>query len=269
MRNSLFNCLTIMVVAFVAITSCKPPQKQNINYLTDKRDSSHTLILQNYDTKIRPGDKLAVAVSALNPTAAQIYNPAPVASGSGSAAGAAGGASGGNVTVDMNGFVLYPQLGMIKAAGLTRNEFRDTLLRRLSGYLADPVVSVDFANFKITMLGAVNHQGTVPVPDGHITILEALGQAGDVSVDAQRDSVLVVREVNGKREFGVVNLLSNEMFKSPYYTLQQNDVVYVPLNRKKALISEKDDRRANIQTITSVASVAATLLVLLINIFKK
>jgi len=221
-----------------------------MNLLTDKRDSTHNRIWQDYDSKIQPGDKLTIGVLALNQASVQ-----PYALGSNGAPGV--------VTVENDGQILYPQLGFIKAAGLTRHELKDVLLAKLKVYLKDPVVTVEFSNFKVTMLGEVKNQGVINVPDGKISILEAIAQSGDLTLDGRRDSILVIRETNGKREFGNINLHSNEVFKSPYFILQQNDVIYVPMVKSKANVSTKESKGVQISTIYTIVGILSTLTILI------
>ncbi len=247
---------TVIICGLISIfTACKT-SKVNQNYFSsDKRDSSHNRIWQSYDSKIQTGDKLLISVSALNPASAQIYSLAP----NGSA---------GAVTVDATGNILYPQLGSIKAAGFTRNELRDIILSKLATYLKDPTVSVEFANFKVTVLGEVEKQGQILIADGKLTILEALGHSGDITEFGRRDSILIVREKDGVREFGHVNLLSNDVFKSPYFSLRQNDVIYVPMVKSKAYVSDKEQKPFNFTTISSILGIVTTVAFLIINIVR-
>lgn len=255
------SLLFFLFVAFMAcFTACKTPK--NINYFSsDKRDSSFDRMIQNYEARIQPGDRLSIYVTALNAESAKPYN---LSSGTGTAVLA----QNQGISVDPSGKILYPQLGFIHAAGLTRNELRDTLLTRLTPFLTDPVVTVDFMNFKITVLGEVTKQGVISVPDGSINILQALGQAGDIPITGKRDSVMVIRESGGKREFGYINLLSNQTFKSPYYFLQQNDIVYVPMNNKKIQTDADQTFIRNLSVVTSVLAVLSTFGLLILNISK-
>lgn len=258
MKKSVLLSAVLLSMLAICFTACKTPK--NINYFSaDKRDSSMSRILQNYEAKIQPGDRLSIYVTALNAESTKPYN---LSSGTGTAVLA----QNQGISVDPSGKILYPQLGFIHVAGLTRNELRDTLLQRLSPFLTDPVVTVDFMNFKITILGEVGKQGVISVPDGSITILQALGQAGDIPISGKRDSVMVIRESGGKREFGYLNLLSNETFKSPYYNLQQNDVVYVPMNNRKIQSETDQTFIRNISVITSVLAVVSTLGLLILNL---
>jgi polysaccharide biosynthesis/export protein len=246
------------LIVIALFTACKPSQK-NLNYLADKRDSTHSRIWESYETRIQPGDKLSIFVTALNPESAKPYNFVSLSTAGGSPQG---------ITVDQQGRILYPQLGFIKAAGLTKSELRDTLLGRLKTYLTDPVATVEFIDSKITILGEVNKQGPLLINDRRVTILEALGQAGDITTTGRRDSVLVIREAGGKREFGYINLLSNDLFKSPYFLLQQNDVVYVQMNDKRLRSETEEKFVRNLSLVTSVLAVLSTLGILILNITK-
>lgn len=259
-KSILFSIVTLGLI--LSFTACKTP-KMNLNYFSaDKRDSSYNRIWQKYESRIQPGDKLSIYVTALNAESAKPYN---LSAGTGTAVLA----QNQGISVDPEGRILYPQLGFIKVTGLTKDELRDTLLNRLKVYLTDPVVTVDFLNFKITVLGEVTRQGPILVPNGSITLLEALGQAGDIASTGRRDSVLIIREVGNKREFGYVNLLSNETFKSPYFALQQNDVIYVQMNDKKTKLESNETFSKNLQITTTVVTVISTLTLLILNLAKK
>jgi polysaccharide biosynthesis/export protein len=250
--------VTVVIAILVLFSSCGPSKKINQNYLSaDRPDSTHTRIWQSYEAKIQPGDRLSINVTALNPASAQIYNLSGGAS-----------APGQGYSVDQKGNILFPQFGFIHVAGYTKDELRDTMIGRLVNYLKDPVVVVEFANMKVTVLGEVGRQGPIVLNDGKINILEALGQAGDITISGRRDSVLVIREEDNKRQFGYVNLLSNEAFKSPYFILQQNDVVVVPMNNRKA--SQKDEQNFAERAFPYLSALTSlgTLILIISNLFR-
>jgi polysaccharide export outer membrane protein len=249
------------IVVTVLFTACTPQKHIDLNYLSrDKTDTSKNIVWQNYEARIQPGDKLSIYVTALNTESAQLYN---LATGTGTAVQA----QGQGYAVDPEGNILFPQLGFIHVAGETKIDVRDTLLSRLKQYLKDPVVVVDFMNLKVTVLGEVPRQGPININDGKITIFQALGQAGDINLTGRRDSVVVIREKNGIREFGYLNLLSNHVFTSPYFVLQQNDVVYVPMTKAKAALSE-EKKVLNFSNIATAVSLLTSLTFLIINITK-
>jgi len=145
-----------------------------------------------------------------------------------------------NYRVDENGNINFPVLGPIRVAGLTLSDTRDTLNRKLKTYLKDPIVNLRLLNFRITVLGEVARPGAYTVPNERVNVLDAIGMAGDLGNYGRRDNILVIREQNGKRQFGHLNLKSRDIFTSPYFYLQQNDIVYVePLEQKTTTIGSK------------------------------
>lgn len=132
--------------------------------------------------------------------------------------------------VDHNGEIDFPILGKIKLEGLSRLEATQLLKTRLADYIINPGVNITFANFKITVLGEVNKPGTYNLSQERVTILEALGLAGDMTIKGVRNNVLLVREKNGEKEMHRLNLLSDSIVNSPYYYLAQNDVIYIEPN---------------------------------------
>jgi polysaccharide biosynthesis/export protein len=245
---------TVIIVTIIVFLSISCSTQKNLNYLSYyPQDSSHTYIQQSFEVPVQVGDQLAIVVSALNAKSAEPYN-------------LPGGTKG--VTVEQDGKILYPQLGSIKVEGLTRSQLRDLLLNRLKTYLTDPVVSVEFINFKITVLGEVGHPGALGSGDGRMNILEAIAQSGDLTQYAKKYPVMVIRENKGRREFGYVNLLSNSIFSSPYYRLQQNDIVFVQhVENKPTYNSEMSLRR--LTYITTVLSILTTITFLILNFIRK
>lgn len=129
--------------------------------------------------------------------------------------------------VESDGTIKLPYVGKVIAEGLTRVELEEKLRVLFSDYTKDPIVNVRFMNYKVTVMGEVTRPGTFLLPNERITILEAIGMAGDLTVMGKRSEVLILREKNGVREIGRVNLLSRDILTSPYFYLETNDVVYV------------------------------------------
>jgi polysaccharide export outer membrane protein len=138
--------------------------------------------------------------------------------------------------VSNGGTIEFPVLGTIKAAGLTKEQLKETITKKLvdQKLLTDPIVTVRFLNFRVTVLGEVNHPGELSVPSEKISLLEAIGLAGDLTIYARRDNVLVIREnENGDKEIKRIDLNSKELLSSPYYYLRSNDIVYVEPNKAR------------------------------------
>jgi len=141
--------------------------------------------------------------------------------------------------VDSKGNVEMPVLGPIKVAGLTTRVARDTIKKRLESYLEAPSVFIRFLNYKVTVLGEVARPSSFTIPNERVTIPEAIGMAGDLTIHGKRKTVTVIREEQGKRTFGKIDLTSRDVFNSPYYYLHNNDIVYVEPGKAKSLATSE------------------------------
>jgi len=223
-----------IITMLVTGTSCVNQQKAL--YFAGQRDGSFTtpaaprLVIQT-------NDLLSISVSSLNPEASAIFNQPNNASAGATATTTT--ATG--YLVDGDGNIQFPFLGSIKAAGLTKDELKNKITKDLvdKKLLVDPIIGVRFLNFKVTVLGEVAHPTVITVPSEKITLLEALGLAGDLTIYAQRDNVLVIREEDGKKITHRLNLNSTELFNSPYYYLKSNDVVYVEPSKAKVATTSR------------------------------
>jgi polysaccharide export outer membrane protein len=254
----------------------------NTRHLTYMQGQFDTVKLSKVDIQepvIQKGDVLSILIYSDNPTATAIFNQAQTgSSGSstsssggaaqqgGSASGQSpggGGASGGGGTsgggtsgsggylVDEKGNIELQTIGRLHVDSMARSRLRDTLEMMLKNYLSNPYVTIRFLNYRFTMLGEVLRPGVFSIPGEHVNILEAIGMAGDLSFFGRRDNVLIIRQNNGKREFGRIDLTKPEVMASPYFNLQPNDVVYIEASKKKIA--------ANDQTVTRNVTIAATV----------
>ncbi len=163
--------------------------------------------------------------------------------------------------VGADGTIDFPVLGPLSVAGLTLPQVKDSLEKRLKTYLNEAVVNVRFINFRITVLGEVNQPGTYTLSSPRVTLLEAIGRAGDLSPYANRTNILHIREQNGQRIYTRINLQSGELFSSPAYYLQQNDIIYIEPNRAK--IAAVADPATRVITYTTGVLSVVTLLIAL------
>jgi polysaccharide export outer membrane protein len=168
--------------------------------------------------------------------------------------------------VDAAGNIQMLQLGTVPVAGLAPAQLQQRLQKQLDDYIKGSVVTVNIANFKVMVMGEVGSPGTLQVPDGKMNILQAITQSGDLTLYAKRDNILVIREQDGKREFGRVDISSNKIFMSPYYNLQQNDVIYVEPDKAKFINNDAFLNR-NVRYLGLAMTVlsAALLIVNIIN----
>jgi polysaccharide biosynthesis/export protein len=211
----------------LSFSSCYNAKK--LIYLDNIGDAEISRKLDNLEPVIQKNDLLSITVSSPNPAATQIFNPSNP-----------GASQAGGYLVNQDGFIEFPMLGQVRAAGLTKKQFKEEISKSIiqKQLLLDPVVTVRYINFKVTVLGEVTKPTVINVTDEKISLLEALGLAGDMTLFARRDNVLVIREEEGKRITKRLNLNSRELFTSPYYYLKSNDVVYVePGKEKMASIS--------------------------------
>lgn len=203
-------------------------------YFANQRDT--TLASKNEAplTYIQANDLLSIAVSSLNPAATAIFNSPNNSYVSSSSASGINLQSPGYL-VNTDGNIQFPVIGNLKVSGLTTTQLKDLITKNLLDrkLLVDPVVVVRQLNFKVSVLGEVAHPTVLNVPSEKISLLEALGLAGDITVYGRKDNVLIIREEQGKKTFKRLNLNTNQLFNSNYYYLKSNDIVYVEANKAK------------------------------------
>lgn len=251
--------LTAGVLSLLMFASCG--QVKNIAYFQDKALDHPEEIDKHGGIVIQPKDMISIVVSSRNPELSTMFNLPVISYQAGSEIVTSGGQQRllGYV-VDNDGYIDFPVLGTMKVAGMTRWELseyiKDTLLKK--GYLNDAVVTVEFMNFKVSVLGEVNNPGTYTIEGDKVTVLQALSLAGDLTIFGKRENVTVIREQDGERVFYNVDLCSVDMFSSPAYNLQQNDIVYVEPSEVKARQSTLDDKGLR---MTSIVISSGSLLV--------
>ena len=173
---------------------------------------------QGFEAVIQSGDILSIHVSSLSKEASSFFNVIGERTDEQVA---------NTYLVDASGVIEIPLIGTIKVAGMTTQTAKDSLKVRLNQYLVDPTVNIRIRNFKVTVLGEVSQPGVYTIPNEKITLMEALGLAGDMTIFARRINVLVIRENQGTRQFVKLDLTSKKFFESDYYYLHSNDIVYV------------------------------------------
>ncbi len=238
-KNS-FLKFFLAIVSVILISSCSNEKK--LVYFQKTKGFTDTLDLAKvYIPKIQPGDILSIYVNSLNPEASSFFNPYSVSTGSGSSSSTPG--SGAAVLsqsaapgylVNSSGVIQLPLIGNLKISGLSTTQASDTIKVLVSKYLKEPTVNVRFLNYRISVLGEVAKPSIYTIPNEMITLPEALSLAGDLTVFARRDSITIVRDMNGKKVFGNVDLRGRDVFNSPYYYLHANDVIYVKTGKAKA-----------------------------------
>ena len=260
--------LSAICVAILALASCSTVK--DIAYFQNKIVNEPEAIDKHAGIVIQPKDMLSIVVSSRNPELVAMFN-LPVVSyqaGSETVTGSAQQRLMGYV-VDNNGQIDFPVLGPLDVAGLTRWELSELIKNRLvkDGLLTDAVVTVEFMNFKVSVIGEVNSPGTFSIQGDKVTVLQAISLARDLTIFGERENVTVIRERDGQRTMYEINLCDVSMFNSPAYYLQQNDVVYVQPSEIKARQSTTDEKALRMTSIfVSGGSLLISLASLIIGI---
>lgn len=252
MKPFLSQLLLVFLAFQILLFSSSCTISKHIAYFENVADTSYASRIAK-DPPIQNNDILSISISSLNAEASAIFNANNNFSNS-------TGVQSPGYLVNSDGNIQLPILGNIKAAGLTKSQLKDIITNSIleKKLLIDPIVNVRQINYRVTVLGEVGHPTVIPVPSEKISLLEALGLAGDLTIYGKRENVLLIREENGRKQLRRINLTSKNFFLSPYYYLQPNDVVYVEPN--KAKISTASLSKQWIPTIISVFSIVALLL---------
>ena len=232
------------------LTSCGTVK--DIAYFQNKIVDEPEAIDKHAGIVIQPKDMLSIVVSSRNPELVAMFNLPLVNYMAGSEiVSSAGQQRLMGYVVDNEGNIDFPVLGPISVAGLTRWELSELIKNNLlnGGFLTDAVVTVEFMNFKVSVIGEVNSPGTFTINGDKVTILQAISLARDLTIFGERETVTVIRERNGERTMYEINLCDVSMFNSPAYYLQQNDVVYVQPSEIKARQSTTDEKALRMTSI--------------------
>lgn len=224
MKQSYFSFGLLVAVMMAVFSSCSTPK--DIAYFQDFNMGKSIIVQNPVEIKFRADDEIRILVSSDKEELAKQFTLS-VGSGSGD--------EGSRYTIDSEGCIRFPMLGKIHVAGLNRQELQETIREKImeKGLIRDPIVTVDYSNLYVIVLGDVG-TGRVLIDRDKFTLLDALGASGDLKITGQRTNVKVIRENYGKKTAYEVNLCSAEdLYSSPVYYLQQNDVIYVEMNKKE------------------------------------
>ena len=257
--------LISLLIFLILLSSCGASKSEIVYFqgLNQKGEILNSSQLRNL--KIKSNDQLSITVTAAEQSAAAPFNLTVMGMNSQGAAFGGGVQMGGNqqmlqsYLVDTDGNIEFPIIGTLQVAGLSRQELQSALKIKISEYVQDPIVNVRILNFQVSVLGEVKGPGTYDINDEYLTIPQALGLAGDLTIYAERSNVLIIRQENDKKVYEYLDLRDPGILNSPYYTLQQNDVVYV--EPKSNYINSAYTR--NSQVYISVLSALISLSILI------
>ncbi len=234
-----FYFLAILLI--IQISSCTVSQ-QSTTYFSGSGDT--TLILKTDDVEpiIQKNDILSIYISSLNPEASAVFNaPNLLATSSSTTSGSS---SAGGYLVNTDGNIQLPILGTIKASGITKKQLKADITNLIldKKLLIDPIITIRHLNYEVTIIGEVGKPIVINVPNEKISLLKALGIAGDITVYGKKDNVMLVREVEGKRKVKRIDLNDKSFLSSNYYYLQPNDIVYVEANKWKVINANRNQQ---------------------------
>ena len=252
-KKSFKQSLIPMLLGVLLVSSCAT--RQDVVYFQNSRNFETIVDESTFSPKFKVDDLVSIHISTLNPEASEPFNLFR------------GSQEGGirpeqvDYLVDKDGEIDFPVIGKVKISGLSPEEVRVLLREKLSDYLKNPIINIRLKNFTVTVLGEVNRRGQYSVQGERITILEALGLAGDLKLKAKRGNVMVIRDFDGTKVYTKVDLTNKDILSSPVYYLTQNDVVYVEPNQS-AIRTSSLDNTTNIYI--SIATILITSTVILI-----
>ena len=265
-----------LIAAALLSAACATPK---VTYLTGIEEGVPETVSNPLEIRVQPEDKILIMVSSRDPQLTYLFN-LPVVnrtigtySSNGSSYDVGGGSNGmAGYTVDKNGNIDFPVIGAVKVGGMSRKEIAEYIKNELisRNLVKDPVVTVEFLNLTVSVLGEVGHPGRVSIDKDRLSLLDALSMAGDLTVYGKRDNVLVQREENGRKVIYRVNLNDGrDLYASPVYYLRQNDVIYVEPNGMKARQGTVNGNNLHSASFwMSTTSFFMSMLVLILNLTK-
>lgn len=262
--NSVIKILSFFSIVLL-LASCGF-NKQLAYFKSNGRDTTLTVVQKDFEPIIQTGDILFIGVTSLDPMSSAMFNFSTTGTSSGPGMVMTSQLPQNTtlgILVNTDGTIDIPKLGKVKATGKTKNQLRVALTDALLPYLKEPVVTIRFMNYRVTVLGEVNRPGTLPILNERVSVLEALGLAGDLTMYGNRNNILLIHENNGIKETKRLSINDYSIFSSPYYYLQSNDVLYVEPNKAKSYISSPA------AVLLPAFTTSISLLVLVINSFVK
>ena len=272
MRRYKFLSLGLIALASSSFQSCVTPK--DVTYFQDMNQGTTIEVAPASDVKVMPDDRLSIIVSSKDPTLASLFNLyAPTVRAGNTTVTTPGGGGGGSnavasYVVDAFGDIQFPILGTLHIGGMKRTQvseyIQDELKKR--NLVKDPIVNVDFLNHTVTVLGSVNSPGLITFDKDRYTILEAIADAGDLTLQGERTNIKVLRNEDGRETAYIVDLTdAKDVMQSPVYYLQQNDIIYVtPTDTQKRQRTANGNSPLTPSFWISLASLASTIALLII-----
>lgn len=271
MKNNLIKCLVFVSLVVAAVSCGSSKTYKNINYMQDVQRDTIMSMKSSEGILVQPKDMIAIVVSHRDPELAAMFNLSNATYQAGAETRTTGNSTYRllGYSVDNNGDIDFPIVGKIHVSGMNRWEVAQTVKNELESrnLLRDAVVTVEFMNFQISVLGEVARPGTYNIAGDKINLMQALSLAGDLTIFGRRDNIQVTREENGRRHIYVVDIRDSDLFNSPAYYLRQNDIIYVEPNKVRAgqsTINENSFRSVSFWTslVSSALSIVNMIIII-------
>lgn len=234
----------------MVLMACAP--HRNLVYFSNFTDVSSSQIENIPELKLQKNDQLSMSLTSLNAEYNALFTNSTNTTTAGKAV----------FRINNNGMITLPLLGDLKVEGLTIEQAQNLITMELKKQIKNPVVDLELVNFKITVIGEVNHPASLTVPGDQVNLLEALGMAGDMTVYGKRENVLVIRENNGVRQMTRLNLNDKNTYSSPFFRLKQNDIVYVEPDKSK-----EKEYNPNVRAVPIITTAISAVVVVLTALF--
>lgn len=250
---------TYFLFLFLLLFSCNAPK--DVVYFQGLKNLEEIKTNTKITTTFKPQDIISILVSSADNESAVSFNSG-ITSEEKNNITAQKTVNKPTYLIDTNGMIDFPVLGKLKIAGLSNMQVKELLKQKLKAFIKDPVIAVNLENFKITVLGDVSSPGSFLINNERVTLIEALGLAGDLSITGKRTNITVIREENNKQIIHKLDLTSKDIFKSPVFYLAQNDVVYVTPNKAKINRSRSNNWPRILTSVSSVLGIIISVIVL-------
>lgn len=246
---TLLKSFFIVSLSLLILTSCT--SRKEVVYFQDIESAKEEGTKQLYQTSLQADDLLIITVAALDMDAVRPFNLV-TASYTPTSGSITGSPKSQTYLMATDGTINFPVIGTIKLGGLSKTEAIAVLKEKIAVYVKDPIINIEMVNFKISVLGEVKSPGTFTILNERITILEALGLAGDLNINGKRNNVLIIRDINGDKTYTRIDLTKKDLFSSPFYYLKQNDVVYVEPNKARIQSADYSPNTGIYLTLASI-----------------
>lgn len=243
----------ICIAGLFFFSSCNPTRHYTYLKTIQADTTIRNFVSNDFESKIRSGDQLAIKVTSLSTAEDEQFNKAGTASTTEGMSG---------FGVDPEGFVQLHRLGKVQVAGFTRRELAAKLEKDLVDYMKEPIVNVQYINHKVTVIGAVTKPGVINMPEEQLNIFEVLVKSGDIRATGMKNRVMVIREENNDKKVKLVDLEDHKIFTSPWYYIKPNDILVVNDDTKTL---EKAERRNELRTTLSLVASGISLVIIVID----